>query len=319
MNIETFQSLSAMEVAAIVHSNNVSVCSFTFNGTRRWFQLEYPAESQNPSAYISALTSRVIAIAEMLFDHGLDTLIMPVISEYVLDNRDDAYRTIAVPALQLLLTDEKFLNFYEDYQVDAYIYGNYEQGLPAEAAQQLSLQYQQFRQQQQPGRQRRIFWGICATDTATTLIKETASYVQQHGHPPAPADLVRQYYGTDVAYVDLHISSGKPQVFDIPLLLNGQESLYFMLTPSPYFTKSQLRAILFDHMYERASTNRYDHISVAQHHELGNFYHSNRDVVLGVGQYNESWGVWHPEDQPLIFPEPAVERTTTCPQLVLTG
>ena len=33
-----------------------------------------------------------------LFDHGLDTVIMPVISQHVLDNRDDDYRSVAMPA-----------------------------------------------------------------------------------------------------------------------------------------------------------------------------------------------------------------------------
>ncbi|MCA9988217.1 MAG: hypothetical protein KDE09_19890 [Anaerolineales bacterium] len=319
MNIETFQSLSTLEIAAVVRSNQINVCSFTFNGTRRWFQLEHPDQSHDLRAYIDALTSQVIHIAEMLFAHGLDTVIMPVISRRVLENRDDAYRAVALPALQFLLTDQKFLNFYEDYQVDAFIYGEFEGELSAATAQQLRAQYRRFQEEQPTGRKRRIFWGICATDTATTLIQQTVAHLKEYNQPPSRADLVRGYYGADVASLDIHIGSGKPQVFDVPLLMSGRESLYFMTAPSPYFSAPQLRTILFDHIYGRAPLNRYDRISPHANSELGAFYRYNAEHTLGVGHFHQPWGVWHPEDQPLIFPEPELGIPGIGADLVLTG
>ena len=51
--------------------------------------------------------------------------------------------------------------------------------------------------------------------------------------------------------VELFIGFDKFTVFDMPLLTTGEEDLYFSVSPSPYMTIRQLRAILYDHLYVR--------------------------------------------------------------------
>ena len=100
MNMTEFQRQSVDELANLVQANKVEVCGFTFNGTRRWFRLENPHKQHDVKAYIQALSQSVVDICAILFDHGLTTLILPVISPHVMKRRDDNYQQMAIQALK---------------------------------------------------------------------------------------------------------------------------------------------------------------------------------------------------------------------------
>jgi hypothetical protein len=83
-------------------------------------------------------------------------------------------------------------------------------------------------------------------------------------------------------------------VFDMPLLGTGAEDLYFSISPSPYMTRRQLRAILYDHLYVRpAPEPDYATLSEQELQWLRQYYHRNRDYAFGVGRLESN--LWIPE------------------------
>jgi hypothetical protein len=80
----------------------------------------------------------------------------------------------------------------------------------------------------------------------------------------------------------------------MPLLATGEEDLYFSLSPSPYMTKRQLRAILYDHIYVRRMPEPdYTKLSHDELRWLREYYQNNKDYAFGVGK--PKFNLWLPE------------------------
>jgi tuberculosinol/isotuberculosinol synthase len=94
--------------------------------------------------------------------------------------------------------------------------------------------------------------------------------------------------------VNLFIGFDKFSVFDMPLLATGQEDLYFSLSPSPYMTQHQLRAILYDHLFVRPMPEPdYSKLSQDELSWLRDYYRGNKDQAFGVGKLK--FNLWIPE------------------------
>jgi hypothetical protein len=106
--------------------------------------------------------------------------------------------------------------------------------------------------------------------------------------------LIRKYYGEELPPVSMFIGFDKLSVFDMPLLTTGEEDLYFSLSPSPYMTPHQLRAILYDHLYVRPSSEPdYTKLAKEELDWLRTYYRKNRDYAFGVGKLK--FNLWIPE------------------------
>jgi hypothetical protein len=70
--------------------------------------------------------------------------------------------------------------------------------------------------------------------------------------------------------------------------------LYFSLSPSPYLTQHQLRAILYDHIHvRRAPEPDYTKLTADELNWLRNYYDKNKDYAFGVGKLK--FNLWIPE------------------------
>jgi tuberculosinol/isotuberculosinol synthase len=111
---------------------------------------------------------------------------------------------------------------------------------------------------------------------------------------PDKQTLVQKYYGEDLPPVSFFIGFDKFSVFDMPLLSTGAEDLYFSLSPSPYMTQRQLRAILYDHIYVRRTLEPdYTKLTEDELAWLRNYYRDNKDYAFGVGRLK--FNLWFPE------------------------
>ena len=303
MDLETFQNLSAPEIAEVVRSSGPKVCVFPINGTRRWFMLEHtvPEGADWATIYCDVAAERHIDLYRLFFDHGVGTLLTPIFGPDLLE-RGDAYARMATQGLVLLATDPRFLEFYRDYEVRVRFYGEYRRFFASTEYGYVSDLFDQVTARTAAHDRNRLFFGVCAQDVAETVGGLAVQFHCEHGHLPDKTALVQLYYGEYVEPVSLFIGFDKPCAFDMPLVATGNEDLYFTVSPSPYLSPRQLRAILHDHLYNRRGDEvDYARLEAGEWRVMAEYYRANLDNTLGVGA--RVGQIWYPLPQVTLPPD----------------
>ena len=296
MDAKTFQNLPTREVARLVHEAGSKVCVFPINGTRRWFLLEHPPDQAGGSAtaYLDVMTKRHVEIYQLLFDHGMDTLLTPVFGPDLME-RGEGYVQMAAEGLARPATHPDFLDFYKAYGVRVRFYGDHRKFLGPTPYAYLSDWFDEVTALTLAHDRHRLFFGLFAHDAAETVAEIGVRFYQRHGRLPDKRQIVEAYYGEYVGPVDLFIGFDKFSTFDMPLVTTGTEDLYFTVSPSPYLTERQLRAILYDHLYTRRGEADYSTMDTDDWTCMRAFYQANLENTLGIGTKHR--GIWYPLPQ----------------------
>lgn len=296
MNAEKFRNLPKEQVARLVRAAGPKVCVFPVNGTRRWFMLEHRPQNEQEmaSAYIDAMERRQIDLCRLLFDHGLDILLMPIFGLDLL-KRGAGYMHMMAEGLARLATHPGFLDLYTAYGVRVHFYGDYRQHFAPTPHAYLSDLFDAITAQTSSHDRYRLYFGVCADDASETLAELAVRYYAEHGRVPEKRALVEMYYGEYVPPVDLFIGFDKFCAFDMPLVATGNEDLYFTVSPSTYLTEQQLRDILYDHLYTRPGDEA-DYLDMQPEDWalMQDFYQANLGRTLGVGARQTRGGYWYP-------------------------
>ena len=293
---EQFLELSTEEVAALVRASGPKVCVFPINGTRRWFLLEHAAEIQDDffEAYMHTSIKNHVDLCAMLFDHGIEILLAPVFGRELMHRGDEYTQRVGIDGLVRTATDKNYHQFFERYDVKVRFYGDYRDvltGTPYEYA--LSSMYA-VTAATKHNQTFRLFFGVFADEVTETISRLSVEHYLAQGSIPDKQTLIRKYYGEELPPVSLFIGFDKFSVFDMPLLTTGEEDLYFSLSPSPYMTQHQLRAILYDHLYVRpAPEPDYTKLTLAELDWLREYYRNNKDHAFGVGKLK--FNLWVPD------------------------
>jgi tuberculosinol/isotuberculosinol synthase len=296
MDIETFQNLTTAEAARLVRADGSKVCVLPLNGTRRWALLEHPPEqgADFSSAYLDAIIERHVEICKLFFDHGVDTLLAPSMGPDILE-RGDEYMRMSAEGFASLATHPAYLELYEQYGVRVRFYGDYQRYLGPTRYAYLYEQFEAVEARTSVHDRRRLFFGLFAHDAAESVAEIGIQFYEQNGRPPSKAEIVQAYYGEQVGPVDLFIGFDKFSAFDMPLVATGNEALYFTVSPSPYLSKRQLRAILYDYLYTRRGEPELEEMDAADLALMRDFYQANLEQTFGVGIRHK--GVWYPAPQ----------------------
>jgi hypothetical protein len=299
LDVNTFVNLPAIEIARTMRATGPKVCAFPINGTRRWFLLEcapQPGEDWQES-YLNTMSETHVALYGMLFDHGIDTLLAPVFGPD-LTARGDSYTDMALRGLERLANHPTFLNFYDDHEVRVGFYGDYRKVLANTSHAHLGDLFDEVTNQTAVHNQHRILFGICANDAIETVTEIAVRHYLETGRAPNKQALIQQYYGMDVPPLSFFIGFDKFSVFDTPLLTNGNEDLYFTVSPSLYLTERQLREILYDHLYtRRIEETDYSDLTPGDVEAIRMFYRANQGKTLGVGGLHARGRFWYPLPQ----------------------
>ncbi len=300
IELDGFLKLSTEEVAHLVRASGPKVCVFPINGTRRWFTLEYGSQSfDDPiKAYMDISGKRHIELYKLFFDHGVDTLLTPVIGPEILATRDAYMQKIGGEGLARLVTHPDFVSFYDEYDVRVRFYGEYRTNLAETPYEYLSDLFDGIVQQTNQHKRFRLFFGAFADNLNSTQVAASyaVEYYKKLGIIPDQKAIVEMYYGEYIEKADIFIGFDRFSAFDYPFLNSGEEDLYFTIAPSMYMTERQLRSIIYDHLYLRRDTDAdYSSFSASDLNSLRNYYLENRDASYGVG--SRFYGVWIPQRQ----------------------
>jgi adenosine tuberculosinyltransferase len=296
ISLEDFLQLPTDEVAARVRASGQKVCVFPVNGTRRWFLLEHAAEIQDDffEAYMDFSIKNHVELCAMLFDHGIEILLAPVFGRELIQRGDEYTRRVGIDGLVRTASDLAYRQLFEHYNVRVRFYGDYREvltGTPYEYALNSMLEVMEATKHNTGFR---LFFGVFADDLTEMISRLSVEYFLAQGAVPDKQTLIRNYYGEELPPVSLFIGFDKFSVFDMPLLTTGQEDLYFSISPSPYMTQHQLRAILYDHLYVRpAPEPDYTKLASEQRNWLRDYYRKNKDYAFGVGKLQ--FNLWIPE------------------------
>lgn len=292
MDLDVFLSLPTAEVAEIVREKGPRVCVFPINGTRRWFLLEHGTAVTSQTAYVRLTWEAHLALYQLFFEHGIHTLVTPIFGPELLE-RGEAYRAMIDEGLDWFVKDATFREFYKEMGVRVRVYGDAERYMRPAYENKLAS-FAKITAETQAYDQHRLFFGVCAHDATETVAAFGAKFMEEHGRLPNKREIVTHYYGEYVPPADLFIGFDKPAVFDMPLLNNGREDLYFTVAPSLYLDAKTLRLILYDHLYSRNVDESYTTLSPQVLGELRAFYNNNKHQVLGVGAVHEHGRFWQP-------------------------
>src|SRR5688572_3170965 len=293
---EQFLQLPTEDVAALVRASGQKVCVFPVNGTRRWFMLEHAGEIKDNffEAYMDASIKNHVDLCAMLFHHGIDIILAPVFGRELMRRGDEYTQRVGIDGLVRTSTDDSYRQFFEQYDVRVRFYGDYQNvltGTPYEYA--LSSMYD-VTEATKDNKSFRLLFGVFADEFTETLSRLSVEHYLAQGSIPDKQTLIRKYYGEELPPVSLFIGFDKFSVFDMPLLTTGAEDLYFSLSPSPYMTQHQLRAILYDHLYIRSAPEPdYTKWTESELRWLREYYRKNRDYPFGVGKLK--FNLWIPE------------------------
>ncbi len=295
MDFAAFQNLTRSEVAEEVRRAQATVCAFPINGTRRWLLLDHPDASV--ADYIELNGRRHVELYQLLFEHGIDTILAPLYEPVMQRRGEDYQQKVIAQGLAAVATHPAFTDFYEEHQVRVRFYGNYRRIFPGTVCAHLPELFERVRQQTQAYQRYRLFYGVSTRNAVEEMVELAFQKYAGRGALPDRAALIELYYGEPLPPVSLFITSGKFNVFGMPLLETDDTSLYFTVAPSPFLTEQQLRTILYDHLYNRHSSAKasYSDLTPDNFNEMRAFYQMHRETTLGVGVVRN--GTWYP-----VFP-----------------
>ncbi len=293
---EDFLLLSTEEVAALVKATGQKVCVFPVNGTRRWFMLEHAEKIRDDffEAYMDISIKNHVELCALLFDHGIDTILAPVFGSELMHRGDEYTQRVGIDGLVRTATDKNYREFFERYNIKVRFYGDYRDvltGTPYDYALKSMYEVTEATKHKTGFR---LFFGVFADEVTETISRLSVEHYLAEGSIPDKPTLVRKYYGEELPPVSIFIGFDKFSVFDMPLLATGEEDLYFSLSPSPYLTQRQLRAILYDHIYVRCTPEPdYQKLTSAELSWLRDYYRRNKDYAFGIGKLK--FNLWVPE------------------------
>ena len=293
---ERFLELPTQEVAELVKSTGQKVVVFPINGTRRWFMLEHGQETEDDflKAYMDASIKNHIDLCTMLFDHGTHTIIAPVFGRELMLRGDEYTKRVGMDGLVRTATDPNYRKFFDEHDVKVRFYGDYYDVLTGTEFEGVLGSMYEAMEATKDNTSFRLFFGVFADEAIETISRLSVEHYLTHNAIPDKNALIRKYYGEELPDASIFIGFDKFSVFDFPLLSNGNEDLYYALSPSPYMTEHQLRMILYDHIYtRRVPEPDYTNLVQDELDWLRDYYRNNKNRVLGVGKLK--FNIWFPE------------------------
>lgn len=251
------------QVIRNIVAQRISTAAIYLNGTRRWFL----SQNKDWADYAKTTGQAHRQLCQLLYDHGIQTLIQPLLGYDLLERGYD-YLKMAVEQGLAELTKPAYRTWYHQANIRVTFYGNWSNTL-SELAFSEVIELLKLTAETSPHGRYRLLFGAFADEGLDNIVNLAQG-------ASSGEELLQRYYGQPVGPVDLVIGSGQPVIWDLPLLDINKASLYFMQAPTFCLSRETLRQILYDHLYQRINDDKlYDDMTTQEW---------ERVEILGIGQ-----------------------------------
>ena len=290
---EEFVALPAEEIARIVkQKGKPKVGIFVPDGNRRMTMsltgLSEDSEDFYPE-YVRLFTEKFMENLKVFFSHGLETLIVPLISPTIL-NRSQKYLNLGINSLlQVLVNSDNWLHFYRENDIRVRTYGSPEQ-LKGTECQKGVPWIQDIKTQTSHHKTHTLFYGFLSNNPGgMEPVNLAVEFYQLHRRKPTPPEMKEMYYGENLAEADFFIMSTKIAGAGAlpPFISSKKTGMYFLPAPGVMgLTRETFREILYDLLYCRPDDpiKKYGDDDLKDMETLKKFYFSDESVVLGPGK-----------------------------------
>ncbi|MFC2146643.1 hypothetical protein ACFLRT_04700 [Acidobacteriota bacterium] len=290
---EEFVALPAEEIARIVkQKGKPKLGIFVPDGNRRMtMALTGLSEDSEDfySEYVRLFTGKFMENLKVFFPHGLETLIVPLISPTIL-NRNQKYINLAINGLlQALVKSDKWLNFYKKNDIRVRTYGNPEHLKGTEC--QKGIQWiEEIKTQTSHHKTHTLFYGFLSNNTGgMESINLAVEFYQLHRRKPTYPEMKEMYYGENLPGADFFIMSTKIAGAGAlpPFISTKKTEMYFLQAPGVIgLTRQAYRDILYDLLYCRpdGTIKKYSVHDLKDIEVLKKYYFSDESIVLGPGK-----------------------------------
>jgi hypothetical protein len=249
---------------------------FAVGGTRTSYilaanrELSDPGRIEEMEKYADFALDKLLELLRTFLQLGGQNIVVPVLSYQSFANERGAQYAEETAQLALELTNNEWINFYHEFEIDPYFTGiDTLLHLPGHTfAHELGIQCRQFNESwtYQQGR-RKIIWEVApiplfslfrAHEVMGAEAKaELEAELEQCSDLQKMHDLAYKYYaravyGTDLPYPHFYIGTNRNgdlklrALLPIALLCGGPFRLYYTPYPSLFMTPETLKAILED-------------------------------------------------------------------------
>jgi len=291
---EEFVAFSTEEITHIVkQKGKPKVGIFVADGNRRMTMaltgLSEDSEDFYPE-YVRLFTEKFMENLEVFYSHGLETLIVPLISPAIL-NRSQNYINLAINGLlQALFRSDSWLNFYKENDIRVRTYGN--TGHLKGAGCQKEVQWtEEIKTHTSHHKTHTLFYGFLSNNPGgMESVNLAVEFYQLHQRKPTPSEMKELYYGENLAEADFFIMSTKIAGAGAlpPFISTKKTGMYFLPAPGVMgLTRETYREILYDLLYCRphGPIKKYDNDDLKNIETLKKyFFPNNEPMVIGPGK-----------------------------------
>lgn len=297
---DTFLKIPAQEVANLIESHKrPRLGIFVPDGSRRLVVSLTNITSSNDNFYrLSAQlpAQHLLDSLQVFFSHGLSILLVPILSNSVLNRGENYARLTALTGLELLFASDTWSEFYRQYDICVRTYGNLSTlvGTVCEPA----LDWiETTKQQTAENRSHTLFFAIGESPILGDGIAEMGlNYFQANGRLPTLQEQIEHYYGELLPPADFFIMTSKMSGMGaLPrFLTNGDTEIYFLPSAGAVGLNIHTwRLILYDLLFERISLQG-DYVqkdtTTEDRAALRSYYQKNEKTVIGLGQkIGQTW------------------------------
>lgn len=286
-NVDDFLRLPTETIREIVYPHQLSI-SLLLNGTRRWYISRYfdapPKDNSYLSHYLKTVLDRLANLLELLADHGLHRIFLPVYSEDQQKREAHAYEYLVKGIISL----KEYPALVEQYRASGYavrFYGDasfIEPTMRADLLQPMSF----------GDAQHELFYDVNTGNPYDHMLRLAHEFSMRYGKMASWEDMVEMYYGTRrMSKLNLLIAFNRLYSrIGIPPMLEGNDRIYMTVVTPLVLGERALRRILYDYLYNNQDAGRsYVNVHPNEIQRLKRFYDANQETIMGLTKKYEDF------------------------------